>query len=97
MDPLRAIDAAVTRRTIDGANPGGWVPEQKISPAEAVRASTLGPAYAEFAEASKGSLVPGKLADLVVLDGDPMSLPPERLSDLRVRMTIVNGEIVFKR
>lgn len=97
MDPLRAIDAAVTRRTIDGANPGGWVPEQRISVAEAVRASTLGPAYAEFAEAAKGSLEAGKVVDLVVLDGDPFALPPERLADLRVRMTIVGGEIVFKR
>jgi predicted amidohydrolase YtcJ len=97
MDPLRAIDAAVTRRTIDGANPGGWIPEQKISVAEAVRASTVGPAYAEFAEASKGTLEPGKVADLVVLDGDPFAIPAERLADLHVRMTIVGGRIVFKR
>jgi hypothetical protein len=97
MDPILAIAAAVTRRTIDGANPNGWVPEQKISVAEAVRASTLGPAYAEFAEASKGSLETGKVADLVVLDGDPFAVPPERLANLHVRMTVVNGEIVFKR
>jgi len=97
MDPLLAIDAAVNRRTTDGANPNGWVPEQKITAAEAVRAQTIGPAYAEFAEASKGSLEPGKVADLVVLDGDPFAVPAERLSGLRVRMTIVGGAIVFQR
>jgi predicted amidohydrolase YtcJ len=97
MDPLKAIDAAVTRRTIDGKNPNGWIPEQKITVDEAVRASTLAPAYAEFAERTKGSLAPGKVADLVVLDADPFAVEPAMLSDLRVRMTVVNGEIVFRR
>jgi predicted amidohydrolase YtcJ len=84
-------------RTVDGANPNGWVPEQKIGVAEAIRASTLSPAFAEFAEASKGSLEAGKVADLVVLDGDPFTVPPERLGGLHVLMTVVNGSIVFRR
>src|ERR1044072_4233920 len=67
MEPLMGICAAVTRRTLDGKNPGGWVPEQKISVAAAVRAYTLGSAYASFDEKLKGSIKVGKLADLVVL------------------------------
>jgi predicted amidohydrolase YtcJ len=97
MDPLLAIFAAVTRRTIDGAHPDGWVPEQRISLAEAIRASTLGPAYAEFAESVKGSISPEKLADLVVLDRDLTAGPPEAIGEAKVRMTIVNGEVVFRR
>src|SRR5690606_13749715 len=65
MEPLLGIHAAVTRRTLDGAHPGGWVPGQKISVAEAVRAFTAGSAYAERQDAIKGTLEPGKLADLV--------------------------------
>jgi predicted amidohydrolase YtcJ len=97
MDPLRAIEAAVTRRTLDGAHPDGWIPEQKISAAEAVRATTLGPAFAEFAEAWKGRLAEGYVADFVALDGDPLALPADRLAGIRVLMTVVGGKIVFRR
>ena len=67
MVPLMGIYAAATRRTLDGKNPDGWVPEQKITVAEAVHAYTIGSAYAESEERIKGSIAPGKLADLVVL------------------------------
>lgn len=97
LDPLEGIYAAVTRQTLDGKNPAGWIPEQKITLAEALEAYTMGSAYAEFAEAEKGSLTPGKLADIVVLDHDLFSLPAERLRQARVRWTIVDGRIVYSR
>ena len=81
MDPLMGIYAAVTRRTLDDHNPGGWVPEQKISVAEAVHAYTVGSAYAQFDEKIKGSLEPGKLADLVVLSRDIFHIDPVEIQN----------------
>jgi predicted amidohydrolase YtcJ len=95
--PLEGIYAAVSRRTIDEKQPGGWVPEQKISVEEALRAYTLGAAYAEFAERDKGSLERGKLADFVLLDRDLTRIPPETIRDARVTMTVVGGQVVFSR
>jgi predicted amidohydrolase YtcJ len=91
LDPLLGIQAAVTRRTLDGKNPNGWVPEQKISVEEAVRAYTAGSAYAEFQEREKGTLEPGKLADFVVLSGDLW-----RTGDAKVVMTVVGGRVVYE-
>lgn len=96
LDPVSGIFAAVTRETSDGKHPGGWIPEEKISIEDAVRGYTTGGAYAEFAEKDKGSLETGKLADLVVLDKDLFTLPPARLRDARVVMTVVGGKIVFE-
>lgn len=96
LDPLAGLYAAVTRRTLDGKNPGGWYPEQKITLAEAIEAYTLGSAYAEFAEAEKGTITPGKLADLVVLDTDLFRVAPERIREAKVRMTIVGGRVVYE-
>src|SRR4051794_12648959 len=70
LNPLEGLKAAVTRQTLDGKHPGGWLPEQKITLDEAVHAFTVGSAYAEFAEKVKGAIAPGKLADLVMLDRD---------------------------
>jgi len=95
LDPLTGIFAAVTRRTIDGRNPGGWHPEQAISLEDAVRGYTLNGAYAGFADKERGSIEPGKLADLVVLDRDIMTLGPDSLPEARCSMTIVGGRIVF--
>ncbi len=95
--PLEGIYAAVTRRTIDEKQPGGWVPEQKITVEEALRAYTMGAAYAEFAEEEKGSLVRGKLADFVLIDRDLTRIPPETIRDARVMMTVVGGRVVFDR
>lgn len=95
--PLEGIYAAVTRRTLDDRNPGGWVPAQKITVEDALRAYTVGGAYASFEEAEKGSLAPGKLADVVVLDRDLTTIAPETIRDARVLYTIVGGRVVFDR
>jgi len=94
LDPLVGIYAAVTRETADGKNPQGWVPEQKISIEEAVRAYTAGSAYAEFGERDKGTLEPGKLADVVVLSQDILRIDPEEIPKTRVAHTIVGGKVI---
>lgn len=96
LDPMLSIYAAVTRRTIDGKNPQGWVPEQKISVEEAVRAYTMGSAYAEFQDGEKGSITPGKLADLVMLSRDIFKIDPREVEKVKVVMTIVDGRIVHE-
>jgi predicted amidohydrolase YtcJ len=95
MQPLMGIYAAVTRRTLDGKGPLGWIPEQKISVAEAIRAYTWGPAYASFEEQAKGSIESGKLADLAVLSDDILSIDPVRIPDTRVVMTVLAGRVVY--
>ncbi|HEX8690840.1 MAG TPA: amidohydrolase [Longimicrobium sp.] len=95
--PLEGIYAAATRRTLDDRNPGGWVPEQKITVEEALRAYTSGAAHAAFEEREKGTLEPGKLADFVVLDRDLRRVPPETIRDARVAMTVVGGRVVHER
>jgi predicted amidohydrolase YtcJ len=95
IDPILGIYAAVTRRTLDGKNPGGWIPEQKISVQEALRAYTAGNAYGVFAEGSRGKLAPGYLADIVLLDRDIITIPPESIEQAAVRATIVGGKVVF--
>src|SRR5690606_42113728 len=97
MEPLRGIYAAVTRRTLDGANPDGWVHEQKISVAEAVRAYTAGSAYAEGQEARKGTLEPGKLADLVVLSRDIFAIDAADIADVEVDATMLGGKVGYRR
>jgi predicted amidohydrolase YtcJ len=94
MVPLMGIYAAVTRRTLDGKHPGGWIPEQKITVAEAVRAYTMGSAYGSFEEKLKGSIEPGKLADLVVLSDDIFSIDPVKIADTKVLMTIFDGRVI---
>jgi predicted amidohydrolase YtcJ len=95
--PLEGIYAAVTRRTLDGKHPGGWVPQQKISVEEALKAYNRGAAYAAFSEKSLGTLEPGKLADLVVLDRDLFTEPPETLAEANVLLTMVGGRIMYQR
>lgn len=95
LNPLLGIYAAVTRATLDGKNPGGWIPEQKISLPEAIEAYTIGSAYAEFSDGEKGSITAGKLADIVVLDADLFAIPPEKIKDAQVLTTIVGGKIVY--
>lgn len=97
LDPILGIYAAVTRRTTDGATPNGWFPEQKITVAEAVEAYTLTNAYAAFEENEKGSITPGKLADLVVLSDDIFSIDPVKIERVSVDLTIVGGSVVFTR
>ncbi len=95
--PLEGIYAAVTRRTLDDRNPNGWVPEQRISVEDALRAYTLGAAYASFDEGVKGSLERGKLADMVLLDRDLTTIPAISLRDARILMTVVGGRVVYER
>ena len=95
LEPLKGIKAAVTRQTLDGRHPDGWIPDQKISVDEAVRAYTLGSAYAEFAERLKGSLAPGKLADLVMLDRDIYRIDPAEIDQCQVLLTVVDGRVVY--
>ncbi|HKQ07310.1 MAG TPA: amidohydrolase family protein [Blastocatellia bacterium] len=95
LSPILGIHAAVTRATIDGRNPHGWVPEQKITVEEALRAYTAGCAYAEFAERDKGTLAPGKLADITVLSQDLFRIPPDDIQKTTVIYTIVGGRVVF--
>jgi len=94
LNPMQGLYAAVTRATLDGKNPGGWFPEQKLKLEEAIQAYTTGSAFAEFGEKEKGSLTPGKLADIVVLDSDLFAIAPEKIKDVTVRYTIVGGKIV---
>ncbi len=95
LSPVLGIYAAVTRRTLDGKNPGGWVPEEKVSVEEAVRAYTVNGAWVEFAEGTKGTIAPGKLADLVVLDRDIFTIPPEEIGRAKARWTILGGRIIY--
>lgn len=93
--PLEGIYAAVTRRTLDGAHPDGWVPEQKISVEQALAAYTRDAAYASFEEDVKGMLKPGMLADFVLLDRDITAILAEEIRDARVLRTIVGGRVVY--
>ena len=95
--PLEGIYAAVTRRTLDDRNPGGWVPGQKITVEEALRAYTIGSATASFDEARKGTLARGKLADLVLIDRDLTTIPADSIRDARITMTVVGGRVVYER
>jgi predicted amidohydrolase YtcJ len=95
--PLEGIYAAVTRRTLDERNPDGWVPSQRITVEEALRGYTAEAAFASFEENEKGTLEVGRLADLVILDRDLRTIPPESIRDVVVNMTIVGGRIVHER
>jgi predicted amidohydrolase YtcJ len=97
LNPMLTIYAAVSRATLDGKNPGGWFPEQRLTVAEAVTAYTMGSAYAEFQENEKGSITPGKLADMVLLSGDIFSIPTESIREVRVLTTIVGGKVIWDR
>lgn len=96
LDPMMTIYAAVTRRTLDDKNPNGWIPEQKITVEETVRAYTIGSAYAEFQENVKGTISVGKLADFVMLSEDIFSINPNEIPKVKVLLTVVDGKIVYQ-
>ncbi len=96
IDPLLGIYAAVTRRTLDGKNPSGWLPDQKITVAEALRAYTSSNAYAVFADQTRGRLTVGYRADLVLLDQDLFTIAPEAIETAQVRATIAGGRVVYQ-
>lgn len=95
LNPMLGLYAAVTRATLDGKNPNGWFPEQKLTVAEAVEAYTMGSAYAEFQEKEKGSITPGKLADMVLLSDDIFTIDPVKIRDIKIMTTWVGGKVVW--
>lgn len=96
LSPLQGVYAAVTRRTTDGANPKGWIPEQKISVDDALTAYTLTNAYAFNEEDRAGTLEIGKRADFVILSDDPRKIPTENLADIDVLKTVIGGNTVYE-
>jgi predicted amidohydrolase YtcJ len=97
LNPLLGIYAAVTRRTVDGKNPNGWIPEEKISVEDAIKCYTLNAAYSSFEEKEKGSVEIGKLADFVVLSDDILTIDPVKIKDVVVEMTVFDGEIIYDK
>jgi predicted amidohydrolase YtcJ len=97
VDVLLGIYSAVTRRTLDDANPNGWVPEQKITVDEALRAYTQNNAYGAFLEGEVGTIERGKRADLVLLSENILRIDPVRIRDAKVDYTVVEGRVVFER
>jgi predicted amidohydrolase YtcJ len=96
LNPLLSIYAAVTRCTLDGKHPNGWIPDQTVSVEEAVRAYTVGSAYAEFQEGEKGTMVAGKLADIVILSHDIFKIDPVEIEKVKVVTTIMDGRVVYE-
>ena len=95
--PLLGIYAAVTRRTLDGRNPDGWIPTEKITVDQALRAYTMGAATAGFQETELGSIAVGKLADFAIIDRDITRIPAVEIRDALVSMTVIGGRVVFER
>ncbi len=96
LNPMLTLYAAVTRATLDGKNPNGWFPEQKLTVKEAIEAYTMGSAYAEFQANVKGSITPGKLADMVLLSDDVLSIDAVKIRDVKVLKTWVGGKLVYE-
>jgi predicted amidohydrolase YtcJ len=95
IDPMLTLYAAVTRATLDGKNPQGWFPEQKLTIEESIATYTLGSAYAEFQENDKGSIEPGKLADMVLLSQDVLKVPAAAIRDTQVLKTWLGGAEIY--
>jgi len=94
-DPRLGLYAAITREDLDGKPAGGWLPDQKLTAAEALRGFTSDAAYAAFSEPDVGRLAAGLRADFVVLDGDPLAVAPRAIPDLRIRSTWLDGQVVY--
>jgi hypothetical protein len=97
LNPMRGLYAGIAREFESGGPLGGWVPEEKISIHDAIRAYTWGSAYAEFEEHRKGTLSPGKFADLVVLSQDVTRAPPVEVLRTEVLLTVVGGRVVYEK
>jgi predicted amidohydrolase YtcJ len=96
MEPEIGIYTALTRKGLDGQPEGGWIPEQTIGIDTAVKGYTIGGAWANFVEGNRGSLVPGKYADFVLLSEDLYSIPPDKVKDTKVVWTVVGGQEAYK-
>lgn len=97
INAIQGIYGAVTRRTLDDKNPGGWFPDEKISVQQSLRSYTFNNAYANFMETKTGTLKTGMYADFAVIDKNLLTMPPETLRDAKVMMTVVNGKVVYQR
>ena len=95
LNPMLTLYAATTRATLDGKNPSGWFPEQKLTIKEAIEAYTMGSAFAEFQESVKGSIAPGKLADMVLLSDDVLAIDPVKIREVKVLKTWVGGKLTY--
>jgi len=96
LNPLFGIYAAVTRQTVDGKNPNGWIPDEKISVEDAIKCYALNAAYASYEDKIKGSIEVGKLADFVVLSEDILTIDPDNIKNVKVDMTVFDGEIIYE-
>jgi len=96
-NPMPGLYAAITRQDAKGNPPGGWLPDQRLSRAEALKSCTWSAAYAAHAEQDLGSIEPGKYGDLVLIDRDVMTVEPARISGTTVLITVIGGEIVYER
>ena len=97
MDPLIGIYTALTRKGLDGKPDGGWIPEQTIDLETAIRGYTINGAYANFMETNRGSITPGKYADLVLISENLFQIPPDKIKDVKVEWTMIAGKEVWRR
>lgn len=93
--PILGIYAATTRRTLDHANPEGWIPKEKITVLQALNAYTKNAAFASFDEQEKGTLEVGKLADFVVLSDNLLKVNPGTIKNIEVLQTYVGGKLIY--
>ncbi len=96
LNPIRGLHSAVNQRTIDGQPPDGWVPQQRLSIAQALRAYTYWGAYASFEEGIKGRLAPGMLADVIVFSQDLFSIDPMKIHQTHVVLTVFDGKVIYR-
>ena len=96
LDPIRGIHSAANRRTIDGQPPKGWVPQQRISAVDALRAYAQTGAFASFEEGIKCRIAPGQLADIIVFSQDFLKAEPMRIHETKVVLTVFNGKVIYR-
>jgi predicted amidohydrolase YtcJ len=96
VDPLAAIEVALTRRGPEAEAGPAWIPEERASLPEMIAAYTIAGAYVSFEERDSGSIEAGKLADLIVLDRNLFEIPPQQISDTRVLWTLLEGDTVWR-
>jgi predicted amidohydrolase YtcJ len=96
INPWEGVEMAVTRQTKEGTPPGGFVPAQRLTVAQAIEGYTLGAAYAGHREKTEGSIEPGKLADLIIISQNPFKVPANQLSKTEVLLTMVGGKVVYQ-
>ena len=96
LNPWLGVQSALTRQTFEGKPEGGFIPQERISLGEAIRGYTLGAAFAGRREKSEGSLEPGKLADLIILSQDLFKIPPSKIAETKVLLTMVGGKVVYQ-